>query len=208
MVFYSVERKATQMKKNIKTNNQAELENWVARNFSEFPGFCPRETTFYPVVEAVYRPPVLCDDMREFLKKICEPPRPAANINDMRTDISGFLNMYLLSHLAPKLAVKSKTIQNKLQLPEVYGMTIAFVTEMAEVAQNDAARKDAAFLCARHLGDSYTVLVRGLLDFDVWQSILSDGAKRLLEFYLEVLQKEFNGVIPVSWLNNKAEGAK
>jgi hypothetical protein len=181
---------------------QDELESLVLSKFGHLSGYDGMETVFADA-ETPARPPNTISDLAEYAKTFCVPPQPPVWIEDLRSDISGFLKLYRLDHCAPLIARTTDRISARLDMPEVYALALAFVTVAAGEMQNEAGMRDAAFVCARHLGAGYTGMVRGVLDFDVWQRILSEKNKRLLELYLDVLEREFGGLIPPEWLYTK-----
>lgn len=181
---------------------QDELESLVLSKFGHFPSYDGMETNFADI-ETPARIPDTVSDFAEHAKTFCVPPQPPVWIEDLRSDISGFLKLYRLDHCASLIAQTTERIRVRLDVPEVYALALAFVTVAAGATQNEAGMRDAAFVCARHLGAGYTGMVRGVLDFDVWQRILSEKTKRLLELYLDVLAREFGGLIPPEWLYTK-----
>jgi len=187
----------------MKRRPQDEIENLIRNKFGHLPGYDDTETIFYPLSEIVYRPENIAENFIEYSKTIFLPPEPPVSIDALKADISGFLRLYRLDGHAMSVAQTAIRIQDKFELPEVYALPIGFLVETAELVQNEAGMRDAAFVCARHLGDSYTGMVRGLLDFDLWKPILSDEMKHILQLYLTTLEKEFHGTIPPEWLYTK-----
>lgn len=184
--------------------SQTELENLAKKKFRDLPGYDDDETTFHPLTMVVYRRNNVAADMAAYAEKaFCEPPALPVSIESMKKDIAGFMDLYRIgSDKAGAVAQTAGRVQRSLDIPEVYALAIAFVVETAAVARNEEAMRDLAFLCARHMGESYTQMVLALLDFNRWKPVLSDAARGIFELYLDVLQSEFAGTIPLKWLHN------
>ncbi|MFM2032192.1 MAG: hypothetical protein RLZZ297_957 [Chloroflexota bacterium] len=154
--------------------------------------------SFFPVEQMISPAGRMQADFAAATQSAWTAPHTSVEVGLMRADIARLYATYDLTHLLDSVRIKTDQLSPQTRW-ESYALALAHLSVFATTAPAESVKRDAVFVCARHLRSDFTRIAKKLVALGTWQSAVSPGLVGLLQTYLSILKNEYNNVLPPIW---------